>query len=189
MAALAIGGTLLKGALANWKLIGVGVLALALGVQTLRVGSLKRGEIADKATIKEYSDAEAAARQKAAQVAKDQAGVSKAAQASLNGQQTRIQTVTRTLIEKVPQYVPAQAVSACTVPLGFVELFNASAAGQQLPAVAGSASGPLAAPSGVGLDTVATVAATDLGTANGYLAEVKTWRKWYADEAAKALQP
>ena len=54
MAALALIPSIIGGAFKNWKLVGVGFLALALGVQTMRVGSLKRGEIACQAQAKAW---------------------------------------------------------------------------------------------------------------------------------------
>lgn len=62
-----------------------------------------------------------------------------------------------TIIKEIPRYVTAQADADCTIPIGFVRLHDAAAAGALLDPGPGD---PDAAPSGVALSTVAgTVAA------------------------------
>lgn len=67
----------------------------------------------------------------------------------------RVQTIREkgdTIIKEVTRYVPAQADAACLVPLGFVRLHDAAAAGTVPNPGAGDAD---AAPSGVALSAVA----------------------------------
>jgi len=77
----------------------------------------------------------------------------------------RVQTIREkgdTIIKEVTRYVPAQADAACVVPLGFVRLHDAAAAGAVPDPGAGDAD---AAPSGVALSAVAgTVAANYTGS-------------------------
>lgn len=99
--------------------------------------------------------------------------------------QARIQTITRTLIQKVPVYVDRQDVADCRVNVGFVRLFNAAATGVDPGSVPGAASQSNDAASGVGLDTVASVTISDFGAANAnaqQLADLQAWVR--AQEAA-----
>lgn len=71
----------------------------------------------------------------------------------------RVQTIKvkgDTIIKEVPRYVPAQADAACTVPVGFVRMHDAAAAGAVLDPGAGDTD---AAPSGIALSTVASTVA------------------------------
>lgn len=57
-----------------------------------------------------------------------------------------------TIIKEIPRYVTPQADASCTVPVGFVRLHDAAAAGNLLNPGAGGAD---AAPSGLALSAVA----------------------------------
>ena len=57
-----------------------------------------------------------------------------------------------TIIKEVPRYVPAEADAACTVPVGFVRLHDAAAAGDVLDPNPGAAD---ARPSGIALSAIA----------------------------------
>ena len=57
-----------------------------------------------------------------------------------------------TIIKEIPRYVPIQADAACTVPVGFVRVHDAAAAGTVLSPGPGDAD---AAPSGIALSAVA----------------------------------
>lgn len=61
-----------------------------------------------------------------------------------------------TIIKEIPRYVPVQADAACPIPVGFVRLHDAAAAGEVLDPDVG---GPDAAPSPVALSTVAETVA------------------------------
>jgi hypothetical protein len=91
----------------------------------------------------------------------------------------RVQTVTRTLVQKVPVYVPAAADSKCVVPVGFVQLHDLAATG-----VPGPAGGPVEAASGVQLSTVLGTVVGNYGIAQDWRAEALGWRAWYADQKA-----
>lgn len=103
------------------------------------------------------------------------------AKTQITAERVRIQTVTKTLIEKVPYYVTAKADADCTVPLGFVRLHDAAASGSAgLPSSSG---GPLDAPSGVPLSAVASTVTANYGTALDWRAEALGWRDWYLAQA------
>lgn len=69
--------------------------------------------------------------------------------------EAQIEYRTKTLIKEVPIYVTQKADADCIVPVGFVRLLNSSARG--VPEVPDPTPGAYDAPSGVALDTVATV--------------------------------
>lgn len=91
----------------------------------------------------------------------------------------KVRTVTRTLIEKVPQYVPADADRDCVVPRGWVRLHDAAAAGLSSPS-----GGPDEAASGVPLSAVAATVVSNYGVAYDWRAEALGWRSWYVTQKA-----
>lgn len=89
----------------------------------------------------------------------------------------KIEWRTKTIIEKVPYYVTVQADSRCTVPAGFVSLWNQAATGSAEPA---PTPGGNDAPSGVQLSDVLTADVENYGIAHSLRAEVIAWRTWYS---------
>jgi hypothetical protein len=100
--------------------------------------------------------------------------------------QTQIVTRTVTLIREVPVYVTPKAVAACVVPRGFVELHNnAARPGDTAAAVVSGAPPELVdAPSGVGLDTVASTIITNYGRCNSNAAQLAALEKWATEAIA-----
>lgn len=94
----------------------------------------------------------------------------------------RIETVTRTIVQKVPVYVPKEVDRP--VNLGFVRLFNASAGGYALP---DTAPGDNATASSVALSAVAGTAAEDLGLCHANAAQLVAAQDWI--RAQIALNP
>lgn len=76
-----------------------------------------------------------------------------------------VQTVTKTLIEKVPVYVTRQDDARCVVNRGAIELYNASASGD-LPSNSSSVSADYDAPSETDLSAFVGIAAQNNGTYN-----------------------
>ena len=105
------------------------------------------------------------------------------AHAKLDAEQTRIEVRTRTIIQRVPEYVTQAASDRCVVPVGFVSLFNAAASGSStsLPESPGRFNDSA---SGVQLPEVASVTALNFGVAYGWRAEAMAWRSWYAEQKA-----
>lgn len=98
--------------------------------------------------------------------------------------QAAIRVVTKTLIQRIPQYVTAQADADCVVSSGFVSLWNDAAAGRVPPVPGGGPDADVNAPSGVALSQVSTA---DIETAGDFYAlrsEVLGWRQWYAGQRA-----
>lgn len=110
--------------------------------------------------------------------------ISATAKTELTAEREKIRTLTRTLIEKVPVYVPASADAGCVVPAGFVQLHDAAAAG--LP---GPAGGSDQAPSGVPLSAVESTVIANYGVAYDWKAEALKWRGWYAEQKASWGKP
>ena len=89
-----------------------------------------------------------------------------------------IRTVTRTIIERVPEYVTLEADAKCVVPVGAVVLLNAAASGNPPPA--GTPGEPIDAPSGVDLSEVVRVTTENYGTYHEVVAQLIGWQEWYA---------
>lgn len=160
--------------------LGLG-LALLAAVGAIYVSGVNHQRQADKAR-------EAAqlveAQKRVAKVEAASAQASASLRAQLEDSQGRIQTRTRTLIQKVPLYVTAKDDADCRVPDGVVQLHDAAALG--LPDVAGSAGQHEQAPRVALSDLTRTVVA-NYGIAYDWRAEALTWRDWYAamDKARK----
>lgn len=92
--------------------------------------------------------------------------------------QTKIEYVTRTIIEKVPEYVTPAADAACVVPTGFVRAYNAAVV-SEVPTPPGKSD---EAPSGVPISTVLATDVKNLGTGHSNTAVAKDWQTWYAEQ-------
>lgn len=155
----------------RYILLGVAVLAVLGGLYGL-------GEHKGASKVK-AADAKAqlAAKADVATHEATAAAISSKARADLSDQRVKIETRTRTLIQKVPVYVDAKSDAACTVGNGFVSVFNAAASGQaDLPRPAGGSGG---SPSGVPLSAVLSATVEDFGIAYDWKAEALKWREWY----------
>ena len=99
----------------------------------------------------------------------------------------RIVTKTVTLMREVPQRVTPEAVKACVVPMGFVELHNSSAtaAAGTAPALPDTTRGAANANSGVGLDTVSNTILVNYQRCNQALDRANAeWPAWYTKAKA-----
>ncbi|MCY1649057.1 hypothetical protein OVA11_18955 [Caulobacter sp. SL161] len=88
---------------------------------------------------------------------------------------------TKTLKEEVPIYVPFEVDRTFSVPVGFVRMHDAAALGSTLPRSPG---GPVEAPSGVALYTVADTVVDNYGACHVLEVEALAWREWYSRQAA-----
>ena len=152
-------------------LIACLVLTVGLGIQTWRIDRLKAAPVKERLKTVEkivYRQAEAA---------KITEGVGR----RVAERETEVRTVTRTIIEKVPVYVTAEA-DLLPVPLGFVRLHDAAALGT--PAVPFGARESADSPSGVALSTVAGTVAYNYGECLGWREQVIGWQAWYAEQKA-----
>lgn len=117
-------------------------------------------------------------------VTKGQGDANTAVAVAQQAQQDHVRVVTRTLIERVPTYVTAQADADCTVPRGFVELHDAAANGVELPGAPDAASEPVGGPSGVALSAVGLTVAENYGSYHQVADELTGWQTWYAAQRA-----
>lgn len=155
-------------------LIGLMLVTLLAGVERVQVVVAQHGEHTAQQALQTAQNA-AAARSAAGAVISAQARTADAAA------RVQVQTRTTTLIQKVPVYVPAKADADCTVPSGFVGLWNAGAAGSEIP---GPPGGSVEAPSGVHLSAVLAADLANFGIAYDWRAEAMNWRAWYVREKA-----
>jgi hypothetical protein len=80
-----------------------------------------------------------------------------------------------TITREVPVYVTAHDDAACTIPAGFVRLYNAAAEAQPLPGPAGPAD---ARPSGLALSTVAGTSVDNLTACHATAAQLIALQQW-----------
>jgi len=160
-------------------LIGMAVAAVlaVIVIQSLRLAHAKT-ELSDL----QAADAKAVAAAKALDA--QSAAISQDQAHQFGDATEKVRTITKTLLKQVKVYVPASADARCVVPVGFVQLYNAAAAG--VPAPAG---GPDQAPSGDDLSAVAASVVSNFGAAHDWRAEALTWRSWYAAQAAAWAKP
>jgi len=102
--------------------------------------------------------------------------------------QAEIRYVTRTIVEKVPEYVTAEADRTCVLPVGFVRLHDAAAAGQgdALPEPAGQSND---APSGVACSAAAETIVGNYGDYNAVAAQLTDLQSWVREQQALSAQP
>lgn len=96
----------------------------------------------------------------------------------------RIQTVTNTIIRKVPVYVSAKTDELFPLPCGFLRLHDAAAAGVEPAAIsipAGKSDGDRC---DVATSAAATIIAENYATALGWQADLRAWDSWYSAEKA-----
>lgn len=98
----------------------------------------------------------------------------------------RIQTKTITLTKRIPAFVPPEAVRACLVNRGAVQLLNDAASGSTAATTLPNAtSGAVSADSHVGLDTVVGTVVGNYGKCTIAFATIDGWKDWYV--RAKAI--
>ena len=102
--------------------------------------------------------------------------------------QAEIRYVTRTIVEKVPEYVTAEADRTCVLPVGFVRLHDAAAAGQgdALPEPAGQSND---APSGVACSAAAETIVGNYGDYAAVAAQLTDLQSWVREQQALSAQP
>lgn len=106
-------------------------------------------------------------------------GVGRAVEAT----QVETRIVYRTITERIPVYVTPETDRAVTLPLGFVRLHDAAAAGS-VAALPDRAGQPADAPSGVALSAAAGTIVGNYGTCLEWRNQVIGWQAWYAEQSA-----
>lgn len=164
--------------------LGLG-FAAALACVALLVGVYLAGHH-NGVTAEKTSEAARLKRAKATVAKREDAAKAISTDIATKMEKTRveIQWRTKTLIEKVPTYVPATADAGCVIPRGFVQLHDAAAAGLPTPS-----SGPDERPSDVQLSAVASTVVSNYGVAYDWRAEALAWREWYVTQKAAWDKP
>lgn len=135
-----------------------------------------------KARLQSYIDADALALARAQAINREQAVESQIASTAETKAQAVIVTRYRTLLKEVPTYVTQNADTKCVVPVGFVRLLDAAAAGNDLPAASPSPGESYDAPAHVELDTVASSVVSNYGAANANAQQLKALEDWVRAE-------
>lgn len=91
--------------------------------------------------------------------------------------QVVIRTVTETLVKEVPVYVTVEADRQCPIPVGFVRLLDAAAAGDGTP-ISEPAGQPNDTPSGLELSAVAAGVIDNYGTYNAVARQLTDLQNW-----------
>jgi hypothetical protein len=128
------------------------------------------------------ASAELAASRSALSLGLSQAAISQQIAVRVQAGQDRIRTVTRTLIEKVPDYVTPTADAGFPLPWGFVRLHDAAVSGADLPAPATGAGGADDAASDVAASTAATVVAANYGACRADQERLAAFQAWARGE-------
>ncbi len=153
-------------ALRNWKpiLAIVAIIALVLFARARENAAERRGDAAGyaRATARQQAAYDVAlTRQRAQQGQANKAAYDVGLREGLA--QRKIETVTRTIIQRIPASVTPQADVACPVPLGFVRVFDAASSGDPAAGFALRSPEPDDSPSGVVLSEIAAVHAFNSG--------------------------
>ncbi len=149
------------------------VLTMGLGVQTWRVDRLKAAPVRERLKVVE----------KVVERQAQAAAITEAVGRQVAEREAEIRYVTRTLIQEIPVHVTAEADRASPVPLGFVRLHDAAAAGA--PTVSYGPGESADDASGVALSAVTGVVADNYGTCLGWREQVIGWQAWYAEQRAR----
>lgn len=94
-------------------------------------------------------------------------------------EQAKVRTVTKTILKEVPVYVTRKADTECSIPAGFVSVFNASANGE-VPQTSSGADESAA--SGVVLSEVAQAIVENHGTYHEVASQMKALQEWVAEQ-------
>jgi hypothetical protein len=102
--------------------------------------------------------------------------------------QVQIRTATRTIIEKVPVHVTAEADADCVVPVGFVRVHDAAATGDEAR-LSEPPGQPDDAASGIALSAVAETVTFNYGVARETRQQLIDLQGWVREQQALADAP
>lgn len=173
----------LLGALAGWKgyaALGAAMLIVGFG-SGWTVRDWKAGADATRA-----AKAETKAAVRVIYRERAQADVTSRVGAAAAKAQIEIRYRTETLIKEVPVYVTVEADRQCVVPVGFVRLHDAAAAGSAIPEPAGVADD---APSGVALSAIAATVAGNYGDYQAVSRQLTDLQDWVRQQQAVTNAP
>ena len=122
---------------------------------------------------------------------RDQVAVSHAAEVAAISAQVEIRTVTKTLIERIPVYVPAEADVRFALPVGLVRLHDAAAGGVSLsdPAADPDGAAGFLEPSDTAPSRLGAVIVENYGVCHADAARFAALQRWIRDQAAVMNRP
>lgn len=168
------------GALAGWK--GYALVAAACLAAGGWGGWEARDLYADRADGKR-AEAEVKVVERVVYRERAAADVTQQAGERAAVRQAEIRYVTRTIVEKVPEYVTAEADRTCVLPVGFVRVHDAAATGEG-DALSEPAGQPNGAPSGVACSAAAATIAGNYGDYTAVAAQLTDLQGWVRDQQA-----
>jgi hypothetical protein len=95
-------------------------------------------------------------------------------------EQTRL--LTRIIIEKVPTYVSVKSDRACSVPNGFVRVFDAAAGATDPAVLPGTAGEPDDAASGIALSQIAALSAENAARYHAVAQQLSALQAWVEEQ-------
>lgn len=93
----------------------------------------------------------------------------------------KVRVETKEVIREIPALVSPVADRACTLPVGFVYAYDASACGRSIP---DAAAGPYDAPSGLELSAATAAIAQNNGTCNECRLQLLALQQWITEIAS-----
>lgn len=167
----------------RWVVAGVAVMAVLGGLWGFGHARYSAGFKAGQAKYEaEFKVAYAKAVKEEMKRAAEAGRISVRHRDALAKTNTNTKAQFRTLREKVKVYVPAQADAGCTIPAGFVSLYNEAVSSGGKTKVPRPAGGPVGAPSGVQLSDHLSTDLDNLELGHLFRNEAATWRSWYQDQ-------
>ncbi len=168
------------GALAGWKgYVAVLMVGLSIGgAGTWQVRDWMAAEAAAKQARADLRGAIEVGRR--TQVA---AGITQDVGQAVEAARVETRIVYRTITERIPVYVTPEIDRDYPVPVGFVRLHDAAAAGSA-PALPDGSGEPADAPSGIPLSAVAATVFPNYADCADDRARLKGWQDWYAEQRA-----
>lgn len=173
------------GALVGWKGYAlVAAVCLAVGAAG---GWEARDLYADRADGRR-AEAEVRTVERVVYRERAAADVTQAAGEKAATRQAEIRYVTRTIVEKVPEYVTVEADRTCVLPVGFVRVHDAAAAGEgdALSEPTGQSND---APSGVACSAAAATIAGNYGDYAAVSAQLTDLQSWIREQQALSAAP
>ena len=168
--------------------VGVSLaLAIALGwggIQSVRLNHAKSDLAAALSTVQQYKDAEKAAQSHAKTVDTASATETKLASTDAAKAVERVRTVFQTITKEVPVYVTVQTDQRFPLPVGFVRVHDAAAAGLDVSQVPDAAGKLDDAPSGVPASDAAAIIASNYGSCTADRARLVGLQDWVKAEQA-----
>lgn len=171
---------------AGWKGYA---LALAIGLSFGGVGGFQLRDLMARANAGEQTRADLRGAREVIDRTDKAAQITQTVSQSVDQTRERVLVEYRTITERIPVYVTAQADRRVDMPVGFVRLHDAAAEGSASALPDGPGESP-DAPSGVALSAVAGTVTGNYEQCHVWRSQLIGWQGWYAEQrAAWAAKP